>query len=199
VDSAKEITGVQKKERNDWFNDEFMEIISEKNRARNKYLNRNTRVNREDYEEKRSEARNLFKKKKKELLKKKIEEIKGPNEKKLTRKFYTGIKEINRPYQSESVVIKDEYGKPITEQKEILNRWKQYFESLLQTEIEPIEKESEREVEEVEQEMYEPTLDEVRYIIQGMKNGKAPGIDTITAELIKNAGAKLEQKIYNLI
>ena len=58
-------------------------------------MNRNTRVNREDYEKKRSEARNLFKKKKKELLKKKIEEIKGPNEKKLTRKFYRGIKEIN--------------------------------------------------------------------------------------------------------
>ena len=80
-----------------------------------------------------------------------------------------------------------------------MNRWKQYFESLLQTEIEPIEKESEREAEEVEQEMYEPTLDEVRYIIQGIKNGKAPGIDTITVELIKNAGAKMEQKIYNLI
>jgi len=42
----------------------------EKNKARNKCLNRNTRVNREDYEQKRSEARNLFKKKKKELLKK---------------------------------------------------------------------------------------------------------------------------------
>jgi hypothetical protein len=103
-------------------------------------LNRNTRVNREGYEQKKSEAGNLFKKKKMELLKKKIEEIKESNEKKLTRKFYTGIKEINRPYQSESVVIKDEYGKPITAQNEILHRWKQYFKSLLQTEIEPIEK-----------------------------------------------------------
>ena len=32
-----------------------------------------------------------------------------------------------------------------------------------------------------------------------MKNGKAPGIDTITVELIKSAGGKMEQKIYNLI
>jgi hypothetical protein len=74
---------------------------------------------------KRSKARNSFKKKKKELLKKKTEEIKESNEKKLTKKFYRGIKEINRPHQSESVVIKDEYGKPLTEQKEIVNRWKQ--------------------------------------------------------------------------
>jgi len=43
----------------------------EKNKARNKCLNRNTRVNRKDYKQKRSEARNLFKKKKRELLKKK--------------------------------------------------------------------------------------------------------------------------------
>jgi len=107
----------------------------EKNKARNKCLNRNTRVNREDYEQKRSEARDLFKKKKRDLLKKKIEEIRVSKEKILTRKFYKGIKELNRPYQSRSVVIKDEHGSSITEQKEILNRWKQYFESLLKTEI----------------------------------------------------------------
>ena len=68
-------------------------------------------------------------------MKKKIEEIRVSKEKILTRKFYKGIKELNRPYQSRSVVIKDEHGSSITEQKEILNRWKQYFESLLKTEI----------------------------------------------------------------
>jgi len=124
------------KERNDWFDDECREVIVEKNKARNKCLNRNTRVNREYYEQKRSEERKLFKKKKRELLKKKIEEIRESKEKKLKRKFYKGIKELIRPYQSNSVVIKDEHGRSITEQKEILNRWKQYFESLLKTEIE---------------------------------------------------------------
>jgi len=34
----------------------------EKNKARNKCLNRNTRVNRENYEQKRSEAGNLLRK-----------------------------------------------------------------------------------------------------------------------------------------
>jgi hypothetical protein len=38
-------------------------------------------------------------------------------------------------------------------------------------------------------------LEEVRHITQGMENCKAPGIDTITVELIKNAGAKMEQKL----
>jgi len=111
------------------------------------------------------------------------------------RKFYKGIKELNRSYQSESVTIKDEYGKPLMEQKEILNRWKQYFGSLLKMQIESIEpnekdKESEEETEGVEQEIYEPTSEEVRDIIRRMKNGKAPGIDTITVELTKSAGKK---------
>jgi len=195
VNSAKEIIGIQKKERNDWFDDECREVIVEKNKARNKCLNRSTRVNREDYGQNRSEARNLFKKKKRELLKKKIEEIRESKEKKLTTKFYKGIKELNIPYQSKSVVIKDEHGRSITEQKEILNRWRQYFETLLKTEIETIEmkgqdKESKEETERVGQETYEPILEEIRDIIHSMKNGKAPGIDTITVELIKSAGEK---------
>ena len=114
-------------------------------------------------------------------MKKKIEEIRESTEKKLTKKFYKGIKELNRPYQSKSVVIKDEQGRSITEQKEILNRWKQYFESLLKTEIETTEikeqdKESEQERERVGQETYEPTIEEIRDIIHSMKNGKAPEI-----------------------
>jgi len=61
------------------------------------------------------------------------------------------------------------------------------------------DKDSEEETERVGQETYEPTLEEIRDIIHSMKNGKAPGIDTITVELIKSAGEKMEQKIYNLI
>jgi len=84
-------------------------------------------------------------------------------------------------------------------QKEILSRWKQYFESILKMEIESVEpnekdKESEEETEGVEQEICEPTLEEVRDIIRRMKNGKAPGIDTITVELIKSAGKKWNEK-----
>jgi hypothetical protein len=84
-------------------------------------------------------------------------------------------------------------------QKEILSRWKQYFESILKMEIESVEpnekdKESEEETEGVEQEICEPTLEEVRDIIRRMKNGKAPGIDTVTVELIKSAGKKWNEK-----
>jgi endonuclease/exonuclease/phosphatase family metal-dependent hydrolase len=204
VNAAKEIIGTQKKERNEWFDEECKEAILQKNKARNKCLTRNIRTNREDYEQKRREARNLFKKKKRDLLRKKMEEIREYKDKKLTRKFYKGIKEINRPYQAKSVVIKDEHGKLIAEQEEILKRWKQYFEDLLKTEEKTTEvmeqdKDEENDAEGGKQEIYEPTIEEIRDIIKSMKNGKAPGTDAITVELIKNAGGKLERRIYNLI
>jgi hypothetical protein len=52
---------------------------------------------------------------KREVLYKILLEFSIPR--KLVRKFYKGIKELNRPYQSESVTIKDEYGKSLMEQK----------------------------------------------------------------------------------
>ena len=36
-------------------------------------------------------------------------------------------------------------------------------------------------------------------VISKMKNGKAPGIDNITVELVKNGGPELLQRIFDLL
>ena len=36
-------------------------------------------------------------------------------------------------------------------------------------------------------------------VISNMKSGKAPGIDNITVELIKNGGPELLQRIFDLL
>jgi len=46
----------------------------------------------------------------------------------------------------------------------------------------------------VVQETYKPTLEEIRNITHSTKNGKATGIDTITVEMLKSTGEKMEQK-----
>ena len=56
------------------------------------------------------------------------------------------------------------------------------------------DKDSEEETEREGQETYEPTLEEIGDMIYSMKNGKVPGIDTITVELIKSAGKKWSKK-----
>jgi hypothetical protein len=60
--------------------------MKEKNDARKKCLNKQTRKNREEYEEKRKIATKLCRQKKREMWNKKIGEIKGANTKKKYKK-----------------------------------------------------------------------------------------------------------------
>jgi hypothetical protein len=84
----------------------------------------------------------------------------------------------------------------LTEKDDIVNRWKEYFSSILTGNII-----------EAEQPIYytvnnyieEPTLEEVQKVIKCLKNCKAPGSDGISAELLKTGGVKLWERIYNLM
>jgi hypothetical protein len=61
---------------------------------------------------------------------KKIEEIKGANIKKNVRKFYKEFKEMSKDYQQQKIFCKDEKGKILTQEEDILLRWQQYFQLL---------------------------------------------------------------------
>ena len=83
LETANEKIGEQRKERNqDWYDEECQIAMKEKNDARKKCLNKETRKNREEYEEKRKIAAKLCRRKKIEMWNKKTEEIKGANLKK---------------------------------------------------------------------------------------------------------------------
>ena len=45
----------------------------------------------------------------------------------------------------------------------------------------------------------EGTYEEMIEVISKMKNGKAPGIDNITVDLITNGGTELLQRIFDLL
>jgi alkylhydroperoxidase/carboxymuconolactone decarboxylase family protein YurZ len=63
---------------------------------------------------------------------------------------------------------------------------------LLEDELQPLE-ETEKENESMEEleDIDKPTYEEMIEVISNMKNWKAPGIDNITVELIKNGGLEL--------
>ena len=84
--------------------------------------------------------------------------------------------------------------------KDILLRWQQYFQCLLENELQTQEKNEKKNenIEELE-DIDKPTYEEMIAVISKMKNGKAPGIDNITVELIKNSGTELLQRIFDLL
>jgi hypothetical protein len=93
--------------------------------------------------------------------------------------------------------------------EEMLNRWAEYFEELLNGEgremiqEEKGDEDEEREGEETEDEMNKEEVEEVtrevRKAIARLKNNKAPGEDNIRAKLLKHGGQEVEGKVYELI
>lgn len=99
-------------------------------------------------------------------------------------KIYKLAKARQRSRQDKQSVnmIKDTDGKILTDEESIRDRWKSYFDELLNIENakEPLEKE-----EPVEGPENEITRKEIELAIQRMKNNKAPGPSGMTAEMLK--------------
>ena len=74
-----------------------------------------------------------------------------------------------------------------------------FLYELLNKEIEEESREDEEECQTAEISVPEPTKLDVERAIKKMKNGKAPGEDNITAEMLKYVGEKAIIEIYNMV
>ena len=105
-----------------------------------------------------------------------------------TRKLiYSTAKNYRKRSQPPTYVIKDpRNGTILTEPREIELGWKYHFETLLNNTNNDHEEQLEFDMAgDVEPDI---TAMEVRNALKRMRNGKAPGMDTIPAELLKNMG-----------
>ncbi|GFR62491.1 endonuclease-reverse transcriptase [Elysia marginata] len=103
-----------------------------------------------------------------------------------SRDAYNIIKSLTKRFQPKSVVIKDENGNVLTESRQILDRWKRYSKNMFSNTSEPkqtaVDNESYTDTE------LEPLRSEVEWAINSLKDGKSPGCDEITAEMLKTSG-----------
>ena len=97
-------------------------------------------------------------------------------------------------------MCKDENNIVITQTNQILNRWKDYFCTILNLDIDdsisnyriqPTISDNQTDVE-----ISPPSYNEVCSIIHKLKSNKAGGTDNIIPELIKQGGRTLKQRIY---
>ncbi|KAL1462186.1 hypothetical protein WDU94_014046 [Cyamophila willieti] len=97
-------------------------------------------------------------------------------------------------------LIKDNDGNLISDESKALERWKNYFENLLNCDVSrDTRNEEEQLVYLNEEEIEAPTPLEIVNVINKLKTGKAAGEDKIPAEVLKAGGEELNMKICNLI
>ena len=87
--------------------------------------------------------------------------------------------------KNSDVPVKDTNGNLISSKTGKLECWKEHFQTILNR-LEPTET---TQIPEAKEDMDvttdQPTLEEVKMAIKMMKNGKAPGSDGVTAEMLK--------------
>jgi hypothetical protein len=154
-----------------------------------------SQINGDNFQNLRRETSRTFRKKKREYLKRKINKLENNNKK--IRDLYRGINESNKGYQPRINIIKDENGHLLADSQSVLNRWKNFFNQVLNV----------HGAHDVRQEYIqtavplvpEPSLVEMEIAIGELKSFKCPGTDQIPAELIKAGGETLCSEIHRLI
>jgi hypothetical protein len=97
-------------------------------------LQRETRINCRRYQEIRREANKICKKKKKERMKRQLEEVNKFKDQSERRKFYKEIDNLTKGFQPRSTGFRNKDGEIIREEEKILRRWEEYFKALFDTE-----------------------------------------------------------------
>jgi len=96
-----------------------------------KCIQRSTRANQEDYNRKRIAAYRVYCRKKRELLKTKVDEIVEHHTKNESKKYYKRFQELAQGFKPRVNTCRDVNGKILTEKEHIQRRWKEYFENVL--------------------------------------------------------------------
>jgi hypothetical protein len=119
-------------------------------------------------------------------LKDKINELGTNNKNKNIRDLYRSINEFKKGYQPRINIIKDENGNLLADPQNVLTRWKNFFNQVLN--VHGIHEVRQMDIHAAEPLVPEPSLVKVESAIGKLKSYKSPGIDQIPAKLIKAGG-----------
>lgn len=202
---AETTLGFTKNKHKDWFDENaenIHDLLKAKNKAHNNWLSNPTSI----------AAKNTFQDLKREsqrLLReienswwieqaKQLQHFADTNDQ---QGFYNGIKTIFGPKNSNITPVRSLDGVLIKEREEILNRWSQHFNRLL-NQRNPVDANIIDEIDDMPPAAdldIPPTFAETKKAIQSLKNGKSPGPDNLPGELFKEGGYLLHRRIHDLI
>jgi hypothetical protein len=108
-----------------WFDERCSKLLDQRKQAKLEWLQDPNEINGDNLNNVRRETSRHFRKRKKECMEDKIDELA------MNSKNSKGINEFKKGYQPRSNLLKDENSDLLADSHNILNRWKNYFTHLL--------------------------------------------------------------------
>ncbi|GFW06770.1 putative endonuclease-reverse transcriptase [Trichonephila clavipes] len=131
-----------------------------------------------------------------EDLFKNVEHIKGSNK---SIAFFREINLDRKKFKPSTTSCHNRKGIILRDRTEVLRRWNEHFENLLNSDNGDHEALTESTETQSQGIVEPPSVEEVIEVINKLKDNKAPAPDTIPSELLKNRGKETSKKIYDLI
>ncbi|XP_076055159.1 uncharacterized protein LOC143033551 [Oratosquilla oratoria] len=200
IKSAEEIIGCeQNNRREEWYDEECASAVEERKKARQKWQQTRSEEDKEDFIQKRRNAKRVKRRKKREFMNNNLDKIETLGREGKIREQYAVIKKVRNGYRPRVNMVIHQNGVIATREEEILSCWKKFFKELLNRPEPDTPYEEANDDNINEEEVREPTINEVGTAIKELKNNKAPGEDGVVGELLKAGGEYLKNKIYQLI
>ena len=195
-EAAEEILGrTTRRQGKDWFDEDCRTAVETKKVMR---LGATRRSQVAAYKQYKIQVYRLLRRKKREHLNEQIESLEAHNRNGNVRDFYKIIKNQRKGFQPRSLKINDTNGQLLSDTTRIANRWKEYFQDLLNRPTNQNQR-PQHVSQSAEPLIATPSYEEVAEAIQKLKPNKSPGEDNIPAELIKSAGADLWHRLHRII
>lgn len=203
LQAAKSAVGTTSRKNPDWFDESAAvlgPLLDAKNRAHDAHLsNPRSRTLRRNWINLRSEAQRTLRKVQNEWWVKKAREIQAFADTNNSYGFYSAVKSIYGPTSRSVTPVRSADGASlIKEKKQVLNRWAEHFQELLNR-VNPTDPSALDELPTLPPILeldIPPTLPEVRLAVSALKNKKAPGGDGLPAEVFKFGGNLLLARLH---
>ena len=187
------VTGRERERETWWWCEEVRLAIAEKKKAFKAWKADSTEERKEVYREKKREAKRAVAEAKEAAWQEWCREIDSAEGKQKMFKIAKQMREERKDIVG-GKYIKDEDENILVREQDIRERWRKYFEELL-NEANPYEREEEEKVEGPVERISE---EEVKWALKKMKKGKAPGPSGLTSDILRELGERGTEELVNV-
>ncbi|CAG9840203.1 unnamed protein product [Diabrotica balteata] len=163
----------------DWFDIECQKEIELRKSLRMEIITKETTETKNRYREQRQKVKRVLREKKRKRIDNKLKEIEENYRNKKIQNLCRGARNEKKGFQQNPIFVKNKAGNNIYGEAEIVERWKEYFDELLNGNNKSNQREcmeAEARIEHLEDiEDNSPSKKQIEEIIKNPKNHKSPG------------------------